>query len=327
MRRREFLTLLTGAAVAWPLSARPQAASMPVIGFLNVGAPRAFAAFLAAFHKGLNGAGYVEGRNVAIEYRWAEGNHDWLREHAADLVRREVAVIVATGGAVSAQAAKRITQRIPIVFIVGTDPVGERLVSSISRPGGNATGISLASAELMKKRMEMLHELVPHAHKIAVLIDPQTTSAQSERLDTQRMAQATKLEIVMLEAGDESQLETAFASAVKAGAGALLITPGAFYTSKRAQIIKLAASYKLPTGYPWREYPADGGLMSYGPNVPDAYRRIGDYAGRILKGTKPEDLPVQLPTTFDLVLNLKIAKALGIEVPYPLLITANEVIE
>jgi putative ABC transport system substrate-binding protein len=298
-----------------------------VIGFLNVASPGPFATFLAEFHKGLNARGYVEGKNVAVEYRWAEGDHDRLRQHAADLVRRGVAVIVATGGAVSAQAAKNITQTIPIVFIIGTDPVEERLVSSISRPGGNATGVSLVSAELMKKRVELLHELVPQARKIAILIDPQTSSAQSERLDTEKVAEAARLDIVMVEASDESELETAFASAVKAGAGAALITPGGFYTSRRTQIIKLAASYKLPTGYPWRQYPDDGGLMSYGPSVPDAYRQIGDYAGRILKGAKPKDLPVQLPTKFELVINLRTAKALGLTVPRIVYARADEVIE
>jgi putative ABC transport system substrate-binding protein len=327
MRRREFLAALAGAMMVRPAVVRAQPARIPVIGFLSVGSPGPFKMFLAAFHQGLNARGYVEGRNVAVEYRWAEGDLNLLRQHAADLARREVAVIVATGGVVSAQAAKAVTQTIPILFIVGSDPVEEGLVSSISRPGGNATGVSLVSAELMQKRMELLHQLVPQAKKIAVLINPETPTADTERWDTQRVAAVAKLEVMMVEARAESQFEAAFASAINAGAGALLITPGGFYTSRRAQIIKLAASYRLPTAYPWREYAVDGGLMSYGPNVIDAYHQIGDYAGRVLAGTRPDELPVQLPTTFDLILNLKTASVLGIEVPPPLLISAAEVIE
>ena len=327
MRRREFLTLLTGAAVAWPLSARPQSPGMPVIGFLNIGSSRAFAAFLAAFHKGLNAAGYVEGRNVAIEYRWAEGNYDWLREHAADLVRRKVELIVATGGLVSALAAKNATDTIPVLFVGGIDPVAEGLVASINRPGGNATGVNLNASELTPKRLELLRELVPGTVKFAALLNPKTRAAQFERPDLERAAEKMQLQLSVLEASTEDDLRSAFDAAAAAGVGALVVSNDGFFTSRRAQIIGLAASHKLPVIYGLREYAAAGGLMTYGPSIPDAYRQIGDYAVRILKGAKPGDLPVQQPKTFELVVNLKTAKALGIEVPYPLLITANEVIE
>jgi putative tryptophan/tyrosine transport system substrate-binding protein len=327
MKRREFIILMSSGMLAWPLAARAQSSSLPVIGFLNIASPGPFATFLAAFHKGLNARDYVEGKNVAIDYRWAEGDRDRLQLHAADLVRQQVAVIVATGGTVSAKTAKNATQTIPIVFVIGNDPVSEGLVSSISRPGGNTTGVSLISTELLKKRMEQLRTLLPKARKIAVLLHPQTPSAQSERLDAQKVAEEARLELLILEASNENDLETAFESAVKAEVGALIVTADGFYTSRRAQIVALAARHKLPTAYPWRQYPDAGGLMSYGPRITDAYRQAGDYIGRILKGTKPADLPVQLPTVFDLVLNLKTAKALGIQVPYPLLSTATEVIE
>ena len=327
LERREFITLLGGAAVAWPLAARGQQPALPVVGFLNIASPGPFATFLAAFHKGLNARGYGEGKNVAIDYRWAEGDHNRLKQYAADLVRRQVAVIVATGGTVSANMAKNATQTIPIVFVVGNDPVSEGLVSSLNRPASNATGVTLISTELLKKRMVLLRTLMPDARKIGVLVNPQTPSAQSERLDAQKVIEEAGRELIILEASNESDLDKAFESAVKARAEALLVTADGFYTSRRAQIVELAARHKLPTAYPWRLYPDVGGLMSYGPNVADAYRQAGDYVGRILEGTKPEDLPVQLPTTFDLVLNLKTAKALGIEVPSPLLSLATVVIE
>lgn len=328
MRRREFIILLSSSGtLAWPLAARAQSSILPVIGFLNIASPGPFATLLAEFHKGLNARGYVEGKNIAIDYRWAEGDRNRLKQDAADLVRRQVAVIVATGGTVSANTAKSATQTIPIVFVVGNDPVSEGLVSSVNRPAGNATGVTLISTELLKKRMELLRKLMPDAREIAVLVHPQTPSAQSEKLDAQRSAEEAGLELIILEASNESDLDKAFESAVKAGVGALLVTADGFYTSRRAQIVALAARHKLPTAYPWRLYADAGGLMSYGPSVPNAYRQAGDYVGRILEGAKPDDLPVQLPTTFDLVLNLKTAKAQGIEVPYPLLSIATAVIE
>jgi putative ABC transport system substrate-binding protein len=326
MKRRAFIILLSGG-MAWPLAARAQSSSLPVIGFLNIASPGPFAAFLAAFHKGLNARGYVEGKNVAIDYRWADGDRNRLQQDAADLVRRQVAVIVATGGTGSANTARKATQTIPIVFVVGNDPVSEGLVSSLNRPDSNATGVALISTELLKKRIELLRKLMPDARKVALLVHPDTPSAQSERLDAERVTKEAGLELIILEARNESDLDKAFDSAVKAGVGALLVTADAFYTSRRAQIVALAATHRLPTAYPWRQYPDAGGLMSYGPNVADAYRQAGDYVGRILDGTKPADLPVQLPTTFDLVLNLKTANALGIKVPNAFLSVVTTVIE
>jgi putative ABC transport system substrate-binding protein len=332
MRRREFLDLVVLGLVWWPIVASAQSHGVPVIGFLNRASPGgAFDSYLAKFHEGLGARGYVEGKNVALEYRWADSDENRLRQHAADLARRDVTLIVATGGAASAHAARNATRITPIIFLIGTDPVGERLVSSINRPGGNATGVSLVSGDLIQKRMELLQQLVG-TRKIAVLIDPRTPSAESEKQLAENMAEKAKqakrsLDVMLLEASAESQLKPAFESAVEGGAGALLITPGAFFTSRRAQIVELAASYKLPTGYPFSEYVLAGGLMSYGANVADAYRLIGDYAGTILKGARPEHLPVQTPTTFDLTINLKTAKALDIKVPLELLLAATKVVE
>jgi putative tryptophan/tyrosine transport system substrate-binding protein len=330
MKRREFLlalTMLIGGIRSGPFAAGERSATMPVIGFLNFGSARVFANFLAAFQQGLNAAGYVEGQNVAIEYRWANGDFRLLREQAADLVNRKVTLIVATGGLVSARAAKDATDTIPIVYIGGADPVAEGLVTSINRPIGNVTGVNLYVSELIPKRLELLRELVPRAEKFAVIINPITPSGQFERLELERVASQTRLPLLVLEASSESELKQAFDSAVRAGAGALLVSPDGFFTSQRAQIVDLAATHSLPVAYGTREFVAAGGLMSYGPSIPDAYRQIGDYAARILRGAKPTDLPVQQPTRFDLVLNVNTAKALGIDVPYPLLITASEVIE
>jgi putative ABC transport system substrate-binding protein len=330
MRRRKLLALFTfliGEVIAWPFAVHSQSPSTPVIGFLNIGSADTFAPFVAAFHKGLNAGGYVEGLNVAIEYRWAEGNYQRLREQATDLVRRRVALIVATGGLVSARAAKDATETIPILNIFGFNPVGEGLVTSFNRPGGNVTGVSAYASELTPKRLELLRELVPRTVKFAALLNPKTPAAQIERPDLERAAQETGLQLLVLEASEESDLRKAFDSAAVAGAGALIMSPDGIFTSQRALIVELAASHRLPVVYGWREYAVAGGLMSYGPSIPDAYRQIGDYASRILKGAKPGDLPVQMPTRFDLVINLKTAKTLGIDVPYPLLITASELIE
>jgi putative ABC transport system substrate-binding protein len=330
MKRRALvvaLALLLGGIIAWPVPAGAQSPPIPVIGFLNIGSAGVFARFLAAFHQGLNTAGYVEGQNVAVEYRWANGDFKLLREQATDLVRRRVALIVATGGLVSARAAKDATDEIPILYIGGADPVAEGLVTSINRPIGNVTGVNLYVSELIPKRLELLRELVPRAEKFAVIINPRTPSSQIERSELERLTTHAGLPLFVLEASSESELKQAFESAVRAGAGALLISPDGFFTNQRAQIVDLAATHSLPVAYGTREFVAAGGLMSYGPSIPDAYRQIGDYAARILRGAKPTDLPVQQPTRFDLVLNVKTAKALGIDVPYPLLITASEVIE
>jgi putative tryptophan/tyrosine transport system substrate-binding protein len=326
MKRRDFLvalTLLIVGMVTWPFAGGAQSPNLPVVGFLNVGSAHVFATFLAAFHQGLNAGGYVEGQNVAIEYRWADGHFKLLREHAADLANRNVTLIVATGGLVSARAAKDATDTIPIVYIGGADPVAEGLVSSINRPRGNVTGVNLYVSELIPKRLELLREFVPQAEKFAVIINPRTPSATIERAAIGQ----TKFQLFVLEASSESELKQAFDSAAAAGADALLVSPDGFFTNQRAQIVDLAAKHRLPVAYGTREFVVAGGLMSYGPNIADAYHKIGDYAARILKGAKPSDLPVQQPTRFDLVLNVKTARTLGLDVPDTLLITANEVIE
>jgi putative tryptophan/tyrosine transport system substrate-binding protein len=328
LKRREFVTLLGGAAVAWPLAARAQQPAMPVIGFLGSTSPGPFARFAQAFRQGLNDGGYVEGRNVAIEYRWAEGKFAQLPELAADLVRRRVSLIAAIGGTMSARAAKAATQTIPILFIGGPDPVGEGLVASINRPGGNVTGVALQTAELMPKRLQLLDELVPHAATIALLVNP-IRSLELD-VDARLLEAATRAagqKMVLLNASVESELEPAFASAVRQRADALLVSASAFFTDRRVQLVALAARHALPAAYPFREYADAGGLMSYGPSIADVYRLIGRYASRILKGDKPADLPVQLPTKFELILNLKTAKALGLDVPGTLLARAEELIE
>jgi putative ABC transport system substrate-binding protein len=326
VRRRDLIALVGGAA-AWPLSARAQPLAMPVIGFLNIASARAFASFVAAFHSGLNAGGYVEGRNVAIEYRWAEGDYDRLREQAADLVDREVAVIVAAGGTTTALLAKKATKTIPVLFISGANPVVEGLVSSFSRPEGNATGVSVYTSELTGKRLQLLRELLPRGTMIALLGNPSTIVHKLETKDLKEAADAAGLPLLSIEVATESGFEAAFASAVRQRAGGLLVSADPFFTSKRNQIVELAARHRLPAAYPWREYAVAGGLMSYGASIPEAYRLIGEYTARILKGANPGDLPVRQPTTFDLVLNIKAGKALGLQIPVTLLATADEVIE
>src|SRR5215510_8908023 len=330
MRWCRLLTFLAGGMVAWPLVAHTQSTTKterPEIGFLNIGSERSFESFVAAFKAGLSQGGYTDGKNVSIEYRWAEGNYDRLREGAADLARRRVALIAATGGLAAARAAKDASDTIPILNIFGVNPVGEGLVTSFNRPGGNITGVSAYASELIPKRLELLRELVPKTEKFALVLNPKVPSARFERPDVERSARAAGLQLSIVEASTEDELKMAFEAAAALGAGALIVSPDGFFTSKRALIVQLAAIHKLPVVYSWREYVQAGGLMSYGPNITDAYRKLGEYASRILKGAKPAELPVQQPTKFDLVVNLKAAKALGIEVPYPLLITASEVIE
>ena len=326
MTRREFIVLV-GAAAAWPLTSRAQQPAMPVIGFLNIASARPFTTFVAAFQRGLNTGGYVEGRNVAIEYRWGEGDYERLRGLAADLVGRHVNVIVATGGTTTALLAKNATRTIPILFISGANPVDEGLVSSFSRPDGNATGVSAYSSELVGKRLQLLHEFLPRGAMIALLENPASAAYKLETKDLKQAAEAAGLQLLVLEVTAESGFEAAFASAVQQRADGLLVSADAFFTSKRGQIIELATRNRLPAAYPWREYVLAGGLMSYGASIPDAYRLIGAYAARILKGEKPAELPVQQPTKFDLVINLKTAKALGLTAPPTLLALADEVIE
>jgi putative ABC transport system substrate-binding protein len=328
LRRREFITLLGGAAAAWPLVARAQQPAMPVVGFLNSASPGQFALLLAAFHQGLKDGGYVEGQNVTIEYRWAEGDYDRLPELAEDLVRRQVTVIAATGGTVSARAAKAATTTIPVLFIGGADPVGAGLVSSFNRPGGNVTGVSTYTSELGPKRLELLRELVPKATKIAMLVNSENIIAdRQDAQDMEAAMQAAGLPLLTLRARVETEFESAFVSASQQGVQALLVSADPFFNSRRAQLVALAARYAVPAAYPWREYAKAGGLMSYGTSLPGVYRQIGQYVTRILKGGKPAELPVQNPTKFDLLINLKTAKALGLEIPPTLLARADEVIE
>jgi len=327
MKRRDFIALLAGAVVGRSLPACAQSLTQPVIGFLNIGSPDAFASLLAAFKNGLQAGGHVEGRDVTIEYRWAEGNYDRLREQAADLVRREVSLIAATGGLVVARAASEATRTIPVLFIAGSDPVREGLIGSFSRPGGNATGVSVYTSLLIRKRVELVRDLLPDIAKIAVLVNPKTPSGRIERDDTENAVKEAGLELRVLEATSEHELEAAFASAAAAHADALLVAGDGFFTSRRVRIVGLAASHALPTNYPWREYALAGGLASYGPSIAGAYYRIGEYASRILKGAPPGDLPVQLPKTYELVINLTTAKTLGLTISPWVLARADEVIE
>jgi putative ABC transport system substrate-binding protein len=328
--RREFIAALGGTA-AWPLAARAQQPStLPVIGFLNSasrGPSGPFRPFLDAFHQGLNEGGYVEGRNVVIEYRWAGGQFARLPELAADLVARRVSLIAATGGAVSARAAKGATSTIPILFIGGQDPVADGIVTSLNQPGGNATGVALRTLELMTKRLELLRELVPHAAAVALLVNPTDVTNELEAKDVEAMMRAIGGNMVLLKASAENDFEPTFASAARQQADALMVSPNPFFTARRAQIVTLAARHGMPAAYPWREYVDDGGLMSYGPSIVGAYRQIGLYAGRILKGEKPSGLPVQMPIKFELIINLKVARALRLTIPRIMLIRADEVIE
>jgi putative ABC transport system substrate-binding protein len=324
MRRRELL--LGGAAVVLPFAARAQQTAMPVIGFLNGTSPGPAAPFMAAFRQGLGETGYVEGQNLAIEYRWAEGRYDRLPALATDLVGRKVDVIVASGGDRSALAAKSATLTIPIVFTAG-DPVVIGLVASLSRPGGNLTGFSIITVELHPKLLELITELVPRAGVIALLMNPNNPNAERVMRDVQEAARAKGVQLTIVKAGTESEIEAAFASLVQQQAGALVVGADAFFNSWREQLVALASRRAIPAIYEWREFPVAGGLISYGTSLTAVYRQVGIYAGKILKGAKPADLPVQQPTTFELVINLKTAKALGVTVRQSILARADEVIE
>jgi putative ABC transport system substrate-binding protein len=323
--RRKFLATLGGAA-AWPLAARAQQPAMPVIGFLRSTPATGFAYTVDPFRQGLNDAGFVEGKNVAIEYRWADNQQDRLPGLAADLMRRQVAAIVGAG-VPAAQASKAATATTPIVFVIGADPVRVGLVASINRPGGNITGVVFSVSPLVAKLLGMLHELVPKASIIALLRDPNGGDVESQSRDLEDAARAIGRQILMVNAANEHEFHAAFAKVVQAGAGGLLIIPSVFFFSQRRQLAALAARHALPTVYGLREYAEVGGLISYGPSQSDAYRRAGVYVGRILKGEKPSDLPVDLGTKFDLVINLATAKALGLQIPDRLLALADEVIE
>jgi putative ABC transport system substrate-binding protein len=325
--RRRLITLMGAVVLSRPLSTRAQQPATPVIGFLNNLSPDAIADPMAAFRGGLQEAGYIEGQNLAVEYRWAENHNDRLPELAADLVRRQVAVIVATGGGASALAAKAATTTIPTVFSSATDPVELGLVASLNRPGGNATGVHVMTNYLEGKRLGLLHELVPNATTIAVLVNPGTPGADSQLREAEAAAQAFVGKIHILKAGSDPELDKSFATLAKVRAEALLVAADPLFNAHRQQIVALAARYAIPAIYEFREFAAAGGLMSYGISLADAYRQIGLYTGKILKGAKPADLPVMQPTKFELVINLTAAKALGINVPPTLLARADEVIE
>jgi putative ABC transport system substrate-binding protein len=325
MKRREFVRLLGGAAATWPFAAPAQQPAMPVIGFLNSRAPGENPAILAAFRRGLKEAGYVEGQNVTVEYRWADDQYDRLPALAADLIGRPVAAIVANGPAV--QTAKAATSTIPIVFVVGFDPLAFGLVANLSRPGGNLTGVSVLDVEIGAKRLELLHELVPTATVVALLVNPTTPAAETITRDAQAAARALGLQLHVLHASSDHDFDTVFATVAQLRAGALVIGADPFFTSRSQQLAKLAVDHAVPTIYEFREFAAAGGLISYGTSIVDAYRLAGVYTGRILNNEKPSDLPVQQATKVELILNLKTAKALGIIVPTPLVGRADEVIE
>jgi putative ABC transport system substrate-binding protein len=327
MRRGEFITLLGGAAVAWPVAARAQQPAIPVIGFLNSASAVEWSPFVAAFRQGLSEIGYFEGQNVAIEFRWAEGHYDRLPALAADLVRARVAVIVATGGITSALAAKQTATTIPIVVSTGGDPVKEGLVASDNRPGSNVTGVSVLTTGLAAKRLEILHEVVPTASVIGVLINPNSVSAEAQSGIVQEAGHAMGQKVLILLASSERDFEAVFATIVQTRIDALIVGADPFFSSKRDQLVALTARYRIPAIYEWREYVQAGGLMSYGSNLASNYHQVGVYAGRILKGEKPADLPIVQSAKVEFAINLKTARSLGLTISLPLLGRADEVIE
>ena len=328
MKRREFITLLGGAAAAWPLGAgAQQQPTMPVVGILASHTSAEWTPFIGAFDVGLKEIGFVEGQNVRIEYRWAEGHYDRLPVLAADLVRSRVAVIAAVGGVNSALAAKAVTSEIPIVFLTGRDPVELEFVKSFNRPGGNLTGINLQNEELESKRLELLRELVPNAATIAILINPDNRNHQS-RVDAMAAAvRAGGQQVVVVGAAADRDFEPAFAMLAQRGADALIVSPDPFLDSHRETLVSLTARYAVPAIFQWREFVQAGGLVSYGTSLADAHRQLGNYTGKILQGATPADLPVVQPTKFELFVNLKTAQALGLKVPTSILLRADEVIE
>jgi putative tryptophan/tyrosine transport system substrate-binding protein len=326
VNRRELIALLGGAAVAWPLSTRAQPA-VPVVGFVHILSPENVPHFVAAFRQGLKEQGFVEGQNLAIEYRWAHGQYDRLQELVADLVRRQVAVLAATGGQPSPPVAKAATQTIPIVFTTNGDPVREGLVASFNRPGGNLTGATIFGSAAVTKRLQLLHELLPKVTVIGFLTNPDNPNAAFELSALQEAARPLGTEIVVLNASSESELDAAFAMMAQRQVGALLGASDTFLFGQRDRIVSLAAHHRIPAIYYLREFAEAGGLMAYGNNIPIMYRVVGIYVGRILKGEKPGDLPVQEATKFELLINLKTAKALGIEVPISMQLLADELIE
>jgi putative tryptophan/tyrosine transport system substrate-binding protein len=327
MRRREFIALVSGSAVAWPLIARAQQPAIPVVGYLGASSNSENAPFTAEFIRGLSEVGFVEGRNVVIEYRWAEGRYDRLPTLAAELVRNRVAVIFASGGQPSLRAAAAATTAIPIVFNLGVDPVSGGYVASLNRPGGNITGVNFLAAEIAGKRFELLRELVPNATTTALLVNPRGPASESERRAVEAAARDVGQAVLVLNVSTARDIEAAFTTLTEKRANALLVTSDAFLMRQRQQIVELAARNAIPSSFFEREFVAVGGLMSYGTPLRDTYHQSGVYAGRILAGAKPADLPIVQPTKFELVLNLKAAKALGLTVPDKLLALADEVIE
>jgi putative tryptophan/tyrosine transport system substrate-binding protein len=327
MERRQFITLL-GGAVAWPLAARAQQSAVPVVGLVNAGSREASASRVAAFRKGLNEAGYVEGQNVTVEYHWLDGQYDRLPSLMEDLVRRRVAVIASPGSNPAALAAKAATTTIPIVFGVGEDPVKLGLVASLARPGGNATGINFFAQEVAVKRLGLLHQLVPKAVRVVVMVNPANTpTAEATLRDVPDAARAIGLQIQILNASTSREIEAAFATLARDRAEALYVAADGFFVSRRVQFATLATRYLIPMAHAARETVEAGGLMSYGTDVPDMYRQVGVYIGRVLKGAKPADLPVLQSTKFEFVINLQTARALGLEVPNSIQLLADEVIE
>ena len=325
MRRREFITLVGSAAAAWPLAARAQQPILPVIGFLRSTAATGSEPLVRAFRQGLNEAGFIEGQNVAVEYRWADDHDDRIPGITAELVSRRAAVIVANG--IAALGVKSATTAIPIVFTMGFDPVRTGFVASLSRPGGNVTGVVFTTTDLAAKQLGLLHELAPKIATIAVLGDVNEPELDLELRDIEAAGRAIGRQILVVKVGSEREFNASFAMILRTGAGALLVRPSPLFLTRRRQLVALAARHALLASYPSRDYVEAGGLMSYGPDIPDAYRRVGIYVGRILKGEKPADLPVEMATKFDLVINLATAKAIDLDIPPTLLALADEVIE
>jgi len=326
LKRRDFISLI-GAAVAWPLDARAQRPALPVIGFLHSGSPGPYAGRMAAFREGLSDTGFIEGKDVAIEYRWAEGNYERLPEMALDLTRRAVSVIVAAGGVTSAPAAKAATSTIPIVFAIGADPVATGLVTSLAKPGGNMTGVSFLTQALGAKRLGLLNVLAPSATVVALLVNPTNPAVAAAIREVEAAGRASGRQIHVFEARTPPEIDAAFESLGRQQVGTLLVLSDPFFTSRHDQIATLGTRAAIPAVYPSREYAEAGGIMSYGADVREEYRKVGVYTGRILRGAKPTDLPVQQPTKFELIVNLKTAKSLGLKISESFLLLADEVIE